>query len=152
MDRRDFEYVVLTALARMNGHLIAIKRELGIMAEADTDLATEIGDLKTDVQNATTVNASAIALLSGLSSQLAAALAAAAAAGATADQLASLDALRAQLETNTTGLADAIITNTPQGGPPAGTQGVDGAPQGQSAGDDTTTVVDDPGAGSTIQP
>jgi hypothetical protein len=78
-----------------------------------TDLKTEIADLTDDVAQLTTVDASAVALLTGLSKQLADAIAAAQAAGATAEQLQQLADLHTAITTQNQALADAVAANTP---------------------------------------
>lgn len=75
-------------------------------------LDDQITALTKEVANNTTVEASALTLISGLKAQLAAALAAAAAAGATPAQLASLTSLQTSLAANDTALAAAVGANT----------------------------------------
>lgn len=76
-------------------------------------LDDQITALTNEVTKQTTVDASAVTLLQGLSAQLAAALAAAANAGATPAQLAALQALQTTLAGNDTTLAAAVVANTP---------------------------------------
>lgn len=75
-------------------------------------LQDSIDALKATVAQETTVEASAVALLNGLSAQLAAALAAAANAGATADQLQALTDLNTQIGGDTAALSAAVTANT----------------------------------------
>ena len=79
------------------------------MAKLDDQIAT----LQATVANDTTVEQSAITLISGLATQLQAALAAAQAAGATPAQLQSLADLQTQITSNSTALAAAVTANTP---------------------------------------
>ena len=78
-----------------------------------TALDNAIQALQTEVANQTTVDASAVTLMQGLSTQLAAALAAAANAGATPAQLAALTALQTSLAGNDTTMAAAVLASTP---------------------------------------
>lgn len=76
-------------------------------------LKSELDRLTTQVTNATTVEASAVALIKGFSARLDAAVAAATTAGATSAQLQPFADLGAALDTGTTSLADAVAANTP---------------------------------------
>lgn len=77
------------------------------------ELQAKIDALQSDVEDLTAADNSAITLLNGLSAQLSAALADAANSGATEAQLASLTDLDQTLKASTTGLANAVASNTP---------------------------------------
>jgi hypothetical protein len=76
-------------------------------------LDDSITDLTAKVEANTTVDASAIALISGFQARLDAAVAAASAAGASAAQLKSLTDLSAAIGKQTSDLSDAVSANTP---------------------------------------
>lgn len=78
-----------------------------------TDLNTKIAALQADVSAIKTSEASALALIQGLSGQLSDALAAAKANGMTEEQGAALDALDATLKDQAASLAAAVTANTP---------------------------------------
>jgi hypothetical protein len=93
-----------------------LQRVTTLQTQEKTDMAAldnAISALQTEVANQTTVDASAVTLMQGLSTQLAAALAAAANAGATPTQLAALTALQTSLAGNDTTMAAAVTANTP---------------------------------------
>lgn len=75
-------------------------------------LATEITQLQADVAAETTVNQSAVTLISGFAQKLADAIAAAQAAGGTPEQLAALDALHTAISNDTASLSAAVAANT----------------------------------------
>jgi ABC-type transporter Mla MlaB component len=72
-----------------------------------------ITQLQSDVANLTTVDQSAMALITGFATQLAAAVAAAAAAGASPAQLQSLTDLHTAIVAQDTSLAAAVAAGTP---------------------------------------
>ena len=76
-------------------------------------LDDKIAALTTTVEEETTVEKSALALIQGISAQIAAAVAAATAAGATTAQLAALTDLQTKLAANDTELSAAVLANTP---------------------------------------
>jgi GAF domain-containing protein len=78
------------------------------------DIQAALATLNTTVTNLTTVNASAIALLNGLTAQYAAALANAA---SDADAVAAVTAINTAVGAQTTSLASAVTTNTPAATP-----------------------------------
>lgn len=78
------------------------------------DLVTSIKTLQDDVTNLTTVDTSAVALISGLATQLAAALQTASNAGATPEQLQALADLHAAITKGSADLAAAVSANTPK--------------------------------------
>jgi glutamine synthetase type III len=94
-------------------------QELFRMNATSDSLAAEITGLQTDVAAETTVVGSAVTLIQGLASSLAAAIAAAGNQGATSDQLASLNALQTQINTDVSSLAAAVAANTPAAPAPA---------------------------------
>lgn len=75
-------------------------------------MAAQIEDLKTKVTNATTVEASAKALIDGFSQKLNDAVQQALANGATQDELKPLFDLSAGLDAATTDLQNSITANT----------------------------------------
>jgi hypothetical protein len=81
-------------------------------------LDDKITALTKAVQDETTVEQSAIALINGIPKMIADAIAAAQAQGATPAQLAAFDALAASIETNSQSLAKAVTDNTPAAPPP----------------------------------
>jgi hypothetical protein len=97
-------------------------KELKAMNATADSLVAEISGLQTDVANDTTVVGSVVTLIQGLATQLAAAIAAAGSNGATPDQLAALNALQTQINTNASTLAAAVAANTPAGSPVAQSQ------------------------------
>ena len=99
-----------------------------LMNTTADSLSAEISGLQADVANDTTVVGSAVTLIQGLATQLAAALAAATNAGATPDQLAALNALQTDINTNASNLAAAVAANTPAA-PPSTSSGSAAAAQ-----------------------
>ena len=98
--------------------LVAALHHIGnIMSAIDDSIKT----LTDTVAAQTTVDASAVAALSGIAQMLKDALAAAAAAGATAVQLQALTDLSASISANNAGLATAVAANTPPAPAPAPT-------------------------------
>lgn len=94
--------------------LVAALHHIGnIMSAIDDSIKT----LTDTVAAQTTVDASAVAALSGLAKMLADALGAAAAAGATPAQLQALTDLSASISANNAGLATAVAANTPAPAP-----------------------------------
>ena len=92
------------------------------------NLDDSIKDLTKKVSAETTVDASAVAALTGIAKLLADALAAAAAAGATPVQLQSLTDLSTTMTANNDALAAAVTANTPPPATPGtGTAGTAGA-------------------------
>lgn len=87
--------------------------KVNCMSETVDTLAAEITKLQADVAAASTVEDSAVALISGFSAQLQAAVAAAQAAGATPDQLQSLNDLGAAISGKTDALSAAVVSQTP---------------------------------------
>lgn len=85
------------------------KGELNFMAALDDEIAA----LTAQVKNATTVEASAKALIDGFQAQLKAATDAAAAAGASPEQLASFTTLGSSLDSASSDLAASVAANTP---------------------------------------
>lgn len=83
----------------------SINHEVKKMA---TDVQAGLDKLTADVAQLTSVDQSAVALISGFAAQLAAAVAAAQSAGATAAQLQSFDDLSAGIEARTAELAAAV--------------------------------------------
>lgn len=77
-----------------------------------------IAQLQADVANLTTVDQSAMALITGFATQLAAAVAAAAAAGASPAQLQSLTDLHTTIVAQDDALAGAVASGTPAAPPP----------------------------------
>jgi 3-oxoacyl-ACP reductase-like protein len=80
-------------------------------------LSDKISALQGDVAALTAVDTSAVALLSGLSTQLAAAIQAAKDAGMTDEQAAELDSLHSAITGQTDALAAAVSANTPAAEP-----------------------------------
>lgn len=72
-----------------------------------------IGNVTTDVTQATTVQRSAIVLINGIAGRIDAAVAKALENGATAEELVPLSTLSDELEAATTELAAAVSANTP---------------------------------------
>jgi predicted benzoate:H+ symporter BenE len=102
--------LALAALERIERKLQTIQQqEMKAMAQLDDQIAA----LTADVENLKTVDAAAVALISGFSAQLAAAVTAAQAAGATPAQLQSLTDLDTAIKANTADLAAAVTLNTP---------------------------------------
>lgn len=98
-------YGLQLALGRLEKSMHFIHKELKTMnAQVDQNFL----NLQTSVTNETTVEASAITLLNGLSAQLAAAIAA-----ANNGDSAALPALQAQVDQSSAALAAAVAANTP---------------------------------------
>lgn len=76
------------------------------------EIDTAIAQLQSDVATLTTVDASAVALISGFSAQLAAAVAAAQSAGATPAELQSLTDLGTAITAQSAALAAAVTAGT----------------------------------------
>ncbi len=76
-------------------------------------MAADLSQITNAVTNATTVEASAQALIEGFSARLTAAVDEALANGATADQLAPVNDLATALSTESDALQAAITANTP---------------------------------------
>ncbi len=74
-----------------------------------------LGDLETSVTNATTVMASATALINGIAARIQAAVDAALANGATAEELAPVQAEADALKASASDLSAAVEANTPGG-------------------------------------
>jgi hypothetical protein len=72
-----------------------------------------LDDLKAAVDKATTVEASAVALISGIGARIQAAVDAAIAGGATAEQLAPVQAEADALNASADQLSAAVVANTP---------------------------------------
>ena len=72
-----------------------------------------LADLTAEIQKATTVEASATALISGIADRIAAAVAAAIANGATAAELAPVADLGKTLDAQSDALQAAVTANTP---------------------------------------
>lgn len=70
-------------------------------------------DLEAAVTRATTVEASAVALINGFADRVQAAIDKAIAGGATADQLGPVQAEVDALNTSAAALSDAVVANTP---------------------------------------
>lgn len=100
-------------------YLHAIYRRLHQVSTNQDTIAAEITALQAAVAQETSVNQSAVTLISGFSAQLAAAVAAAEAAGATSDQLTALNQLSQTVTTNSTALAAAVAANTTPAPAPA---------------------------------
>lgn len=83
------------------------------MSGSTDTLATELANLQTAVQQETTVNQSAIALLNGIPALIQAAVQQAVAAGADPASLSALNNLASTIAGNATGLAAAVTANTP---------------------------------------
>lgn len=79
---------------------------------------TAIAQLQQDVAALTDAEGKAVTLLNGLATQLAAAIAAASNSGATPTQLSELNDLHAAITTATSGLVQAVATDTPAAPPP----------------------------------
>jgi hypothetical protein len=73
----------------------------------------QIEQLKTEVARVTTVNASAVTLINGISARIQKAVDEALANGATAEELAPLTDLNTALSTASTELSAAVVANTP---------------------------------------
>ena len=100
--------------AARDSALVAALIHIGnIMATIDESIA----DLTQKVAAQTTVDASAVAALSGIAQMLKDALAAAATAGATPAQLQALTDLSTSISANNTSLANAVTANTPAPAP-----------------------------------
>ena len=98
--------------ARQETHKNEILYQISQLRTKMAALDDKITALTAEVANNTSVESSALTLISGLATQLAAALAAAAAAGATPAQLASLQSVADTLTANDTALAAAVAANT----------------------------------------
>ena len=83
-----------------------------IMATANS-LDAAIAALQTTVANETTVEQSAIKLITGIPALIAQAVADAQSKGATPEQLAALTALGSSITSSSASLADAVTANTP---------------------------------------
>lgn len=89
------------------------------IAKMDQSVQDAITQLQADVQQETTVEQSAVALIQGFAAQLAAAVAAASAAGATPEQLAQFDDLHTQITTSSQALAASVAAGTTPPAPAA---------------------------------
>lgn len=98
---------------------VALKLQLSLalltqkVNEMSGTVDAALADLTAKVENETTVNASAVALINGFPALIAQAVAAAQAAGATPDQLAAFDALGKSIQANADELASSVSANTP---------------------------------------
>ena len=81
-------------------------------------LSTDITALQQQVTASSTVEESAVTLISGLATQLQTALTAAQNAGATPDELSALTAMQTSLQSSSSDLANAITANTPASATP----------------------------------
>ena len=96
--------------AECDSALVAVLNHIGKIMSAIDDSIKALTDT---VAAQTTVDASAVAALSGIAKMLKDALAAASSAGATPAQLQSLTDLSASISANNAGLATAVTANTP---------------------------------------
>jgi len=101
---------LLHTIARQQAHIL---KRLHTIMDNTAQTNAEIADLRDDVSQESTVIASAVTLMSGLSDKLAAALAAAQNAGATPEQLQALTEVHQALVANRAQLAQAVAANTP---------------------------------------
>ena len=91
------------------------------MSTATNALDTQIANLTADVAAETTVEESAITLITGIPGMIAVAVAQATAAGATPAELAAVTALGTSITNSSSKLAAAVTANTPAAPPAANT-------------------------------
>jgi ABC-type transporter Mla MlaB component len=111
----------LTIIVSDNVHTLIQKIAAAVVAAMEARMSAlddAIAQLQADVANLTTVDQSAMALITGFATQLAAAVAAAAAAGASPAQLQSLTDLHTAIVAQDDALAGAVASGTPAASPP----------------------------------
>jgi hypothetical protein len=93
---------------------LVFRKERQIMSDVDNKIAA----LKAEVENGTTVEKSALALIQGIPALIADAVSKAQSAGATPEQLQALTDLQTQLASNDSELSAAVTANTPAAAAP----------------------------------
>lgn len=144
---------LLHTIARQQAHIL---KRLHTIMDNTAQTNAEIADLRDDVSQESTVIASAVTLMSGLSQQLADALSAAQSAGATPEQLQAINEVHQALVANRTQLAQAVAANTPAqdsgSTPPSGDTTTPPASSGSDQTGDGSGSQTSDGAGGTETP
>lgn len=133
---------VFDRLGRVVEALSALGPQLQGTLKTMSDLDAKISALQTDVANLTTVDQSAVALISGLSGQLSFAIQQAKSVGMTDGQAAQLDALDQALKGQAQSLAQAVAANTPAAAGPTNEPPPPSADAGSGSSSDANSAAE----------